>query len=74
MAVASDSFSLFVNDMLPILRKVEEIFAFIGLLYVGKVGLVTLCDVVIGLKAHLYSRLWKKNFVQRFGKWGGKFY
>ncbi|KAB7500083.1 Inactive hydroxysteroid dehydrogenase-like protein 1 [Armadillidium nasatum] len=69
MAVSVDSFSLVINELLPALRRLEEILAIVGLFYIGKVGLNTLWDLGFGFRSHIYSRLWRKKFVQRFGKW-----
>ncbi|MCL4135480.1 UNVERIFIED_CONTAM: hypothetical protein GTU68_065209 [Idotea baltica] len=69
MALAVDSFDLFLKDTLPFLKKIEEILSLVGLFYVGKVGLSTLCDLTVGLRAHVFSKFRRRNFKQRFGKW-----
>ena len=73
MAVTVDSFASLEKYLIPTLRHIEEILAIIGLLYVGKVAIATLCDIGVGLYAHVYSKLRSKKFETRYGKWAGKY-
>ncbi|KAG7158291.1 Hydroxysteroid dehydrogenase-like protein 1-like 2 [Homarus americanus] len=48
---------------------VKDVFAVIGILYVGKVTTYLLYDVVTGVRTLFWSRLWDKRLVAKYGKW-----
>lgn len=44
----------------------------VGLLSVLKFFTVTTWNVAMGLRAHVWSKLRNKNFVETYGQWAGK--
>ena len=67
-----DSFEmLFMNGYN--FQKFDDICAVIGLLFVSKIVVVTVWDICVGFRAMIWSRLWKRNFAERYGgEWAGK--
>ena len=72
MAVPVDSVNMFFDTILPELKRTEEVLSIIGLLFAGKITLTLLCDLLVGIRAHFWSRLWNKNLVKRYGEWASK--
>jgi len=61
-----DSFEmLFMNGYN--FQKFDDICAVIGLLFVSKIVVVTVWDICVGFRAMIWSRLWKRNFAERYG-------
>ncbi|KAK7086262.1 Inactive hydroxysteroid dehydrogenase-like protein 1 [Halocaridina rubra] len=56
--------------LLPGIGPLEDVLTIIGLLYAGKVIISVVWGTITGLRAHVWSRLWKKNLVEKYGgKW-----
>ncbi|XP_076030571.1 inactive hydroxysteroid dehydrogenase-like protein 1 [Oratosquilla oratoria] len=64
-----DSFKMLFDEVSTPLRRLEDILAIIGLLYAGKLTLSALYSIVTGIRAHLWSRLWNKKLVEKYGTW-----
>ncbi|XP_063587268.1 very-long-chain 3-oxoacyl-CoA reductase-like [Penaeus indicus] len=55
--------------LFPGLEAMVNVFMVIGILTATKLIVRTAWDVVVGLRAHVWSKLCKKNLVQTYGKW-----
>lgn len=73
MAVAVDSAKYLIDEILPILKRIEEAFALVGIYYAGSVTVSFLWKVTKGVRVHFWSKLWKKDLVGKYGKWAGMF-
>ncbi|XP_063608342.1 inactive hydroxysteroid dehydrogenase-like protein 1 [Penaeus indicus] len=51
------------------LGSAEGALAIVGLLYLSKLAITNAWAILTGLRAHVWSRLWNRNFVQRYGEW-----
>lgn len=51
------------------LGSAEGALAIVGILYLSKLAITNGWAILTGLRAHVWSRLWKRNFVQRYGEW-----
>ncbi|CAL4109233.1 unnamed protein product [Meganyctiphanes norvegica] len=69
MAAAVDSTKLLLEPILKSLRRTEEVLAIIGLLYVGHKTVSFSWSLVKGVRNHFWSRLWNKQFLEKYGKW-----
>lgn len=69
MAVAVDSAKYLIDEFLPILKRIEEAFALVGICYAGSVTVSFLWKVTKGVRVHFWSKLWKKDLVGKYGKW-----
>lgn len=68
-----DSFEMLFSQYAPGFKKFDDFMSIVGLLFVGKVVFLTVWDLVVGVRAMVWSRLWKKNFEKRYGgKWAGE--
>lgn len=54
------------------LGSAEGALAIVGILYLSKLAITNAWAVLTGLRAHVWSRLWRRNFVQRYGEWAGE--
>lgn len=73
MAVAVDSAKYLLDEILPVLKRVEEAFALVGIYYAGSVTVRVLWKVTKGVRVHFWSKLWKKDLVGKYGRWAGMF-
>ncbi|XP_037780763.1 inactive hydroxysteroid dehydrogenase-like protein 1 [Penaeus monodon] len=69
MAVAVDSAKYLLDEILPVLKRVEEAFALVGIYYAGSVTVRVLWKVTKGVRVHFWSKLWKKDLVGKYGRW-----
>ena len=73
MAVAVDSARWFLRDTLLKLKKVEEALSLVGIFYLGKISTATAWDLVIGVRTHLWPKLFKRNLTKEYGTWAGMY-
>lgn len=58
--------------LFPYPNALLNIITLIGLLGVLKFFTATTWNLAVGLRAHVWSKLRNKNFVETYGKWAGK--
>ncbi|XP_018025035.1 inactive hydroxysteroid dehydrogenase-like protein 1 isoform X1 [Hyalella azteca] len=66
-----DSFEMLFSQLnSPALQMFGDFLALLGILILGKFTITTIWDILVGVRALMWSRLWKKNFEKRYGgKW-----
>lgn len=69
MAVAVDSTKLLLDPILRTLKHNEEVLSIIGLIYLGNKTVRCIWTLSKGIRIHFWSRLWSKQFVEKYGKW-----
>ncbi|XP_047740237.1 inactive hydroxysteroid dehydrogenase-like protein 1 isoform X2 [Hyalella azteca] len=71
-----DSFEMLFSQLnSPALQMFGDFLALLGILILGKFTITTIWDILVGVRALMWSRLWKKNFEKRYGgKWAESLY
>ncbi|XP_063858324.1 inactive hydroxysteroid dehydrogenase-like protein 1 isoform X2 [Scylla paramamosain] len=69
MAVAVDSARWLLRDVLLKLRRVEEALSLVGILYLGKISAAAAWDLLIGVRTHIWPKLFKRNLTKEYGTW-----
>lgn len=60
-------------QLFPDLEAVVNVITVLGILTATKIIVRTAWDVVVGLRAHVWSKLCKKNLVRTYGKWASMY-
>ncbi|RWS25158.1 inactive hydroxysteroid dehydrogenase-like protein 1 [Leptotrombidium deliense] len=63
-----DSFNLLFNEMSKSAKRLEELLALIGLLYIGKQAITLTYHLINGCRIHFFSKLWPQN-LSLYGEW-----
>ncbi|XP_045105443.1 inactive hydroxysteroid dehydrogenase-like protein 1 isoform X1 [Portunus trituberculatus] len=69
MAVAVDSARWLMRDALLKLKRVEEALSLVGIFYLGKISAAAAWDLLIGVRTHLWPKLFKRNLTKEYGTW-----
>ena len=72
MAVAVDSAKWLIRDVLQTLRRVEEALSLVGFIYLGKISVSAACDLLTGVRTHVWPKLFRRNLMKEFGTWAGR--